>query len=78
MQVFWWSIGESNPWPPQCECRALTRQGHIRPRGIQMTARSPSWKWFGLVEIFDSDVLLVMQAYFQRADVLLRQNPPMK
>ena len=19
----WWSIGESNPWPRQCECRAL-------------------------------------------------------
>ena len=47
MQVLWWSIGESNPWPRQCECRALTRQGHIRPGGIQMTARSPSWN--GLV-----------------------------
>ena len=23
LQGFWWSIGESNPWPRQCECRAL-------------------------------------------------------
>ena len=21
--LFWWSIGESNPWPSQCECDAL-------------------------------------------------------
>ena len=35
-------------------------------------------EWFGLVEIFDSDVLLVMQAYFQRTDALPRQNPPRK
>ena len=33
-------------------------------------------EWFGLVEIFDSDVLFVMQACFLRTDVLPRQNLP--
>ena len=23
ISLAWWSIGESNPWPRQCECRAL-------------------------------------------------------
>ena len=27
----WWSIGDSNPWPRQCECRALTKHAYIRP-----------------------------------------------
>ncbi len=35
-------------------------------------------EWFGLVEIFDSDVLLVMQACFLRTDALPRQTPPKK
>ena len=29
--VKWWSIGDSNPWPRQCECRALTKHAYIRP-----------------------------------------------
>lgn len=29
--LVWWSIGDSNPWPRQCECRALTKHAYIRP-----------------------------------------------
>lgn len=29
--LIWWSIGDSNPWPRQCECRALTKHAYIRP-----------------------------------------------
>ena len=27
----WWSIGESNPWPLQCECSALTSSAFCTP-----------------------------------------------
>ena len=30
-RVLWWSIGESNPWPLQCECSALTSSAFCTP-----------------------------------------------
>ena len=31
---FWWTRGESNPWPPQCECGALPIE--LRAQKIKM------------------------------------------
>ena len=33
-----WSIGDSNPWPRQCECRALTKYTYIRPDSFSIHA----------------------------------------
>ena len=54
------------------------KAGIYTPRRDSDDGLSAIMEWFGLVEIFDSDVLLVMQAYFLRPDALPRQTPPKK